>query len=131
MRQRVGLDLTVRSSDRVGWYTVVQNFGFPLPKRSRRQLLRKFRVQKIYPKLQAFEPKLRVFEPKLLVFGPKLRVFRTETFVLSTRNFVFLKIEVSCLNQSCFLIWFVIFYKLSSYTFVYDRVFLHANLIFM
>jgi hypothetical protein len=43
------------------FYTVIQNFGFPLPKHSGRQLLRKFRVQNFYLKLRVSEPKLRVF----------------------------------------------------------------------
>jgi hypothetical protein len=91
-------------------YCVIQNFGFPLPKHSGRQLLQKFQVQKFYPKLwifeqkiRVFQPKLRVFEPKLRVFEPKLRVFRTETlgffnrnFRFSNRNFVFFKTEFSC-----------------------------------
>jgi hypothetical protein len=37
-----------------GLYTVIQNFVFPLPKNSGRQLLRKFRFQKFYPKLRGF-----------------------------------------------------------------------------
>jgi hypothetical protein len=58
-------------------YTVIQNFGIPLPKHSGRQLSRKFRVQNFYPKLWVFKPKLRGFEPKI-----------------ENRSFVFL-------NQSC------------------------------
>jgi hypothetical protein len=46
-------------------YTVIKNFGFPLAKHSRRQLLRKFQVQKIYPKLLVFASKLPNLEPKL------------------------------------------------------------------
>jgi hypothetical protein len=80
-------------------YTVIKNFGFPPPKHSGRQLLRKFRVQKFYPKLRVFEPKLWVFEPKLRVFEPKLRVcklklrvFQTETLAFRTKISGFWKV---------------------------------------
>jgi hypothetical protein len=74
--------------------TVFQNFEFPLSKHSRRQLLRKFRVQNFYSKLRGFEPKIWIFEPKLWVFKPKLRVFEQKLRVFENRSFVIL-------NQSC------------------------------
>jgi hypothetical protein len=74
-------------------YTVIQKFGFALPKPSGRQLLRKFRVKNFRPKLRRFEPKIRVFEQKL-------RVFENRSFVI--------------LNQSCS------FYK--EYSFVLPKL---------
>jgi hypothetical protein len=85
--------------------TVIQNFGFPLPKHSGRQLLRKFQVQKFYPKFRGFEPKLRGFEPKFRDFEPKLPLSKhsgrqllrklqsknfTRNFGVLNRNFGFL-----------------------------------------
>jgi hypothetical protein len=82
-------------------YTVIQNFGFSLPKHFGRQLLRRFRVQKFYPKLRGFEPKLWIFELKLRFFYPKLRVFENRSFVFLNQSCLFCKeFFSSCRNDS-------------------------------
>jgi hypothetical protein len=80
---------------------------FPLPKHSGRQLLPKFRVQKMYPKFRGFELKLRGFESKLRGFKPKLRVFRTETSGFRTETSGF-RTETSCFHQKFRVFVFVL-----------------------
>jgi hypothetical protein len=101
---------------------------------SRRQLLRrKFRVQKIYPKLRWFEPKLRGFEPNVRFsnrnfgfsnrnfrfskrnFGfiePKLRIFRTETLGFPTETSCFWKPKFCVFNPKLFVLQrFILSYR--------------------
>jgi hypothetical protein len=88
--------------------SVIQNFGFTLPKHSGRQLLRKFRVQKFYPKLRVFEPKLRVYRTETLGFRtetscfwkPKFRVFKPKLLVL--QRFFFCLTETSGVDSGIF-----------------------------
>jgi hypothetical protein len=75
-------------------YTVIQNFGFPLPKHFGNNSYGDFELKKITRNFGFingnFEFSYRnfgFFEPKLLVFQPKLRVFENRSFVF--------------LNQSC------------------------------
>jgi hypothetical protein len=92
-------------------YTVIQNFGFPLPKHSGRHLLRKFRVKNIHPKLQGcepklhgFEPKLRGFEPILRVCEPKLRGFEPILRVFEPKLRVFLKLKFRVFKPKVFIL---------------------------
>jgi hypothetical protein len=82
--------------------SVNQNFGFALPKHCGRQHLRKFRVQKFYPKLRVFlnrtfgffEPKLRVFQPNFCVFENRSFVFLNQSCSFCKKNVVLPKLRV-------------------------------------
>jgi hypothetical protein len=93
-------------------YTAIPNFGFSLPKHTGKQLLRKFRVQKIYPKLRIFEPNFGFsnrnigfsnlfsgFQPKLRIFEPKLRVFELN-FEFSNWNLGFFNLNSGFSTQN-------------------------------
>jgi hypothetical protein len=82
--------LTFRSNDfSFKWF----NFQVLIPvkwffsKFSGRQLLRKFQVQKFYPKLRLFEPKLRVFENRRFVFLNENCSFCSEFFCDETSEY--------------------------------------------
>jgi hypothetical protein len=97
--------LTERSFDRITiWLnTVIQNFGFPLPKHSGRQLLWKFRVQKFY--FGVFNRNFGSFEPKLRIFRTETSFFLPETSCIWKPEFrIFLKQSFSFCKQIFFVL---------------------------
>jgi hypothetical protein len=85
-KKQWGQSKDIQLKAKIRSYTVIQNFGFPLPKHSRRQLLRKFRVQKFYP-TSGFWTDTSGFRTETSGFRPETSGFQTETLGFFNRNF--------------------------------------------
>jgi hypothetical protein len=102
----------------IKFYTVIQNFGFPLDNFYGSFEFKKFTQNFGFSNRNFgffnrnfvfFELKFRVFEPKHRVFSPKIRVFRTEISGFWTEtscfwSFVFLNQSCSFCKEFCFVL---------------------------